>query len=240
MKIVNILIVCIISFFITCQPQPLASTPLVMEEFDYRLSWLGLEVGSAKLQISRDDKAVKIFSQALSSEWVSKIYRVKNTLESTIASDGYPVYHKLKLSQGKQRRDREVFFDKKAGTIKSIDKKNNKEHTYKPAKKYYDPLSGFHELRQRDIVVGVTEVIPIFDKEKFYEAYIEVLRKERIKTDYGHFDTVLIHPVLETGGFLVTKADVLIWLTDDKKKIPVKVRAKIKAGTVTAYLKGGY
>lgn len=236
----RILIICFFNFLIFCQPLPLASTPLIMEELDYTLSWLGMEVGSAKLQISRDDNNINIFSQALSSDWVSKIYRVENTFESILNSEGYPVHHKLKLSQGKHRRDREVFFDVKTGTVKSIDKKKNKIHTYKKTKKYYDPLSGFYELRQRDLVVGTTEVIPIFDKEKFYNAYVEVLRKERIKTDYGYFDTLVIHPVLKTGGFLVTKADVLIWLTDDKTKIPVKVRAKIKVGTVTAYLKGGH
>jgi hypothetical protein len=239
-EISKVLIIGAISFFIICQPSPLASTPLVTEMFDYTLSWVGMEVGSAKLQISCDDRGIKIFSQALANDWVSKIYRVNNVIDSTLNSEGYPIHYTLKLNQGKQTRDREVFFDHKKGLIKSIDKKKNQKNIFRMTKKCYDPLSAFYELRQRDIAVGTTEVIPIFDNEKFYQAHVEILRKERIETDYGQFETIVVHPRLEAGGFFVTKADVLIWLTNDEKKIPVKVRAKIVLGTVTAYLKGGH
>ena len=240
-KVITILF---IVFFIICQsptiaPNPLASSiPFVMEMLDYTLYWGGVEVGSAKFQVSRDDKGLKILSIVLSNELVSTFYKVENIIQSALNSEGYPLYYKLKLNQGKRTRDREVFFDYKNELVRSIDKERNKERTYKMTKKYHDPLSGLFELRRRDIAVGTTEVIPFFDKKRFYEAHVEVLRKERIETDYSQFDTIVVHPRLKSEGIFTSKSDILIWLTDDEEKIPVKIEAKIKIGTITAYLKG--
>jgi hypothetical protein len=234
----KLILVSFMYFFLLCLPSALLSEPLIMEQLDYTLSWMGIEVGKASLQLSHNNDGVKIVSIALSNNWISKFYKVENFIQSTLNSEGYPVRYKLKLHQGKRTRDREVFFDYKSKIIKSIDKEKNKVRTYKMAKKYYDPLSGLYELRQRDITVGTTELISIFDKKRFYEAHVKILRRERIETSYGQFDTIVVHPLLESEGIFTAKADILIWLTDNEKKIPVKIRAKVKVGTVVAYLKG--
>jgi hypothetical protein len=48
---------------------------------------------------------------------------------------------------------------------------------------------------------------------------------------------VVVKPVLKSEGLFHHKGDILVWLTDDEKKIPVKVETKVPIGTVRAELK---
>jgi hypothetical protein len=45
-----------------------------------------------------------------------------------------------------------------------------------------------------------------------------------------------VHPILKTEGFFGRSGEVLVWLTDDEKKVPVKMEAEIPLGKVTAEL----
>ena len=41
---------------------------------------------------------------------------------------------------------------------------------------------------------------------------------------------------VELGGVLEKKGDVYIWLTDDEKRIPVLIKAKVVIGSLTMVL----
>jgi len=68
---------------------------------------------------------------------------------------------------------------------------------------------------------------------------VQVLRREKVKTKLGEFDTVVIKPLMKSEGIFNRKGDVYIWLTDDKKRIPVKLESKVAIGSITATLVGG-
>jgi len=50
---------------------------------------------------------------------------------------------------------------------------------------------------------------------------VQVVKKEEIETGFGTFKTILIRPVLQSEGIFSRKGDILIWLTDDAKRLPV-------------------
>jgi hypothetical protein len=81
--------------------------------------------------------------------------------------------------------------------------------------------------------------IDIFDSEKLYKAEVRVLKKEVLETPAGKFNTVLIKPIVKSEGIFFGKGDILIWLTDDSRRIPVKLKTKIPFGSVKAILVGG-
>jgi hypothetical protein len=68
---------------------------------------------------------------------------------------------------------------------------------------------------------------------------VQVLKKERVSVPAGTFDTVVVKPILKSEGIFLRKGDVYIWLTDDDKKIPVKMKSKVKVGAINAVLVGG-
>ncbi|MBI5756229.1 MAG: DUF3108 domain-containing protein, partial [Nitrospirae bacterium] len=52
----------------------------------------------------------------------------------------------------------------------------------------------------------------------------------------GVFNTIQIKPILKFEGIFQRKGDVYIWLTDDNRKMPVKMRSKILIGSISADL----
>ena len=54
-----------------------------------------------------------------------------------------------------------------------------------------------------------------------------------------HADTisaVIVEPLVQEGGLFKHEGNIVIWLTDDQLKMPVKVRTKIIIGYVEAKL----
>jgi hypothetical protein len=68
---------------------------------------------------------------------------------------------------------------------------------------------------------------------------VQVLKKERIKTVLGEVNTILINPLLKNEGIFERKGAIFIWLTDDERRIPVKMKTKVAIGSITATLVGG-
>jgi hypothetical protein len=46
----------------------------------------------------------------------------------------------------------------------------------------------------------------------------------------------MIEPLVQEGGLFKSDGQILIWVTDDARKMPVKVATKIPIGYVTAEL----
>jgi hypothetical protein len=76
----------------------------------------------------------------------------------------------------------------------------------------------------------------VFDNEKVYDLEVQVLRKERITVPAGTFDTVLIKPLLQSEGIFSRKGPIYTWLTDDRRRIPVRIKTSVVVGSLTAEL----
>jgi hypothetical protein len=54
--------------------------------------------------------------------------------------------------------------------------------------------------------------------------------------DAGTFKCIVIEPMVTEGGLFKSEGNILVWLSDDDRKIPVKVATKIPIGYVEAKL----
>ena len=64
-----------------------------------------------------------------------------------------------------------------------------------------------------------------------------MLRRELADTPLGRVQTVVLKPVTKYQGVLKSQGDSFLWLTDDDRRYPVRLEAKVKVGTVVAELK---
>jgi hypothetical protein len=100
----------------------------------------------------------------------------------------------------------------------------------------FDSLSCFAYARTKQLEPGVKFSIDIYDGKELHPAVVTVLRRETVKTAAGEFKTVVVHPKLKTGGIFDKTGDLLIWMTDDARHLPVKMVSKVRIGSVTAEL----
>jgi hypothetical protein len=57
-----------------------------------------------------------------------------------------------------------------------------------------------------------------------------------VKTPAGQFDCVVIEPFLKAGGIFKNKGRLVIWLTDDDRRIPVLMKSKVAIGSIRVVL----
>ncbi|MBK7891972.1 MAG: DUF3108 domain-containing protein [Bdellovibrionales bacterium] len=65
---------------------------------------------------------------------------------------------------------------------------------------------------------------------------MEVLRREKLKTSVGELNTVVLRPSAEKNGEKKDIGNNLFWLTDDERKLMVRMESKIKLGTIVGSL----
>ena len=159
--------------------------------------------------------------------------------ELTPSLIGLPVNFRMTVREGSHRRDKETIFDHANHQVTSIDHIRNRKKTFQIGENTQDPLSSFYYIRTLPYEVGKSVYVDIFDNNKIWNVEVQVLRKEKIKTKLGEFNTVVIKPLMKSEGIFNRKGDIYIWLTDDLKRIPVKVQTKVPVGSITATLVGG-
>jgi hypothetical protein len=100
-----------------------------------------------------------------------------------------------------------------------------------------DVVSGFYFLRNQDLEVGNLLQLNLFDSNEYLPTKVEVLRRERIGLSGSReVDTLVLHPLFKTAGFFRRTGDIMIWLTDDRFRVPVRMETTILLGKVTANL----
>jgi hypothetical protein len=212
------------------------------QRFHYEISWGFLHVGRSTMEVTpTEDGQVSIFTGAWSNSKLSRIYPVEDVARSIVESAAHPLAlnYTLVTREGRHRKDRELIFDREAGSVTFFDHIENTETPYEIPAEVFDPLGAFQYTRMNTLVVGRSVFVPMFDSKRFYELEVRVLRRERVTVDAGTFDAIVIQPVMQSEGVFSSSGAIYIWISDDLRRIPVKVEAKVFIGSVRAELTGG-
>lgn len=212
----------------------------VPERLEFDLSWIGIHAGKAVLTVEKIDGKFFIKSRVDSADYISVFYKVEDTVQSIVDGSGevfgYPDNYRMKIREGRHRRDKEVVFDRKQRKALFMDHRKNEKKEFDLTGDMYDPLSAFYSVRTMDLQVGTPVSVPVFDSKKMWTVEVEVIRKEKVEVPAGKFDTIMIKPKLQSEGIFKKSGDIFIWLTDDERKIPVLVKTEAPIGHIIGEL----
>ncbi len=215
----------------------------VGDKLTFEISYFGAVGGTAKLTVVDIQKvngrdAYHIVSVAKTTKLFSRFYYVRDVIETFIdTKDFYSVGMKIDQHEGKSKKKSEVIFDHKNSKAIII-KENNRKVVYDIVNGVQDSLSSLFYVRLNDLEVGKDLVFDTYASRKNWQLVVKVLKKERIKVKAGTFNTIKVKPLLKYNDVFINKGDVFIWLTDDERKIPVKMKSKIVIGSITSELIG--
>lgn len=217
----------------------------IPEKLVYDLTWTGIKAGTATLEFVSEGDKIKIISTARSADWISAFYTVEDRVESTLTNTGQrqgwaqPVSCRMKIREGKHRRNKEVIFDPPKNKATYFDYLKNEKKEFQLPSPAFDPISSFYYVRTLKLAVGEPLYVTVFDNKKVWNVEVQVLRREKVFLPSGTFNTIVIKPLLKSEGIFSRKGDIFIWLTDDAKHIPVKMQTKAPVGSITATLVQG-
>jgi hypothetical protein len=239
----QITILAFVIFYSVIVPSWVNADPRIPEKLLFNVYWLGIKAGSASLEMEDTPDGMTITSRANSADFISIFYKVEDMAQSVLYPDGYPAMYVVKIREGRHRRNKASFFsfdvEGKKQKVIFNNVLDNERVEFSLDKKAYDPLSAFYEIRKRNLIVGKSEYIEVFDNKKLWNVEVQVLGKEVINTPAGKMNTIMIKPILKSEGIFLKKGDFFIWLTDDEEKVPVMVKGKAPIGSITAKLVEG-
>ena len=210
------------------------------ETLVYTVGWGPFNAGYVVLttRYNKETGTVTLGGKALSNNFISAFYRMRDYVISTMDEKGlYPLFFEQHLREGKKYKSNEyILFDNIAGKVHVQSRKKFK--TVEAPKFTYDYLSVLHLLRfARAIAPGDTFSEKLFIHSKVHSIRFSVKTSKPKKVEAGTFPCILLKPKLAGEGRAFNKRDKLeIWLSDDKRRIPVAIRSKIKFGAINARL----
>jgi hypothetical protein len=85
--------------------------------------------------------------------------------------------------------------------------------------------------------VGKTYRYQRYFKKELNPVTIKVVKREKLELPDGKEATcVILNPVVGEDGLFAPRSKAMLWLTDDSRRVPVQIRAKLPFGTVTLRL----
>jgi len=216
------------------------------EVLSFHVEWRFIHAGDAKLTWGasnggdRRGWAAKLHLE--SAGLVSRLFKVDNDYSSW-ANEGLCVANSmLKANEGSRRRETTVTFDgarrKARYTERDLSKNltTSQETDIQPCER--DVIGALYQLRAQRLEPGRSVEIPVSDGKRAAMVKVEAQERETVKTDYGTYKTIRYEAFLFNNVLYRRRGRLLIWLTDDDRRLPVQVRVRLPfyIGTVTLQL----
>ena len=191
------------------------------EVLTYSVKIKGLPAGTQVTEVVEktmlaDQPVYRFKSERQTGSLLGKLYHFYDQTESYVTTDQlYPLKYVKDLEEQKRRWHVEVDFEHGRGTAQYTKNKENK--TLHIPIGTQDDLSMLYFLRSKELQVGHTYGFPVIVKDKCEHVTLEVRRREVIKTKaLGRVETLVLR----------TSHGYLMWLTNDERRIPVKIEAQ--------------
>jgi hypothetical protein len=170
----------------------------------------------------------------------------KERVESVVEPLSFTVQRtNIHDEQGKRIRTTETTFDSSKGKMLWTQRDPNNP-TREPRQiitdfsgQLQDVLSAIYFIRTQPLQVGKSFEMFIGDGGRVYKVPVHVVEKKRMKTILGRLDVVRIVPELFGADRIVDgeKGEFSLWLTDDRRRVPVIAKLKTDYGTFDIKLK---
>jgi len=214
------------------------------ERLTYCIKWGYIPAGHSWLEVlpneTRNKEAVFHFQlRATTNSFVSKFYKVDDHIHSYVSiSENRTVHYTKRVREGRTRRDIIVQFNWNNQTAQYSNFNKPKPPVSIPGHTF-DPLSAFYYVRLfvPDKTKGVSASVT--DGKKCVSGNVRYIKKEQISVPLGTFDTWLIEPDIKDVGGVFEKshnAKIQIWVTNDDRRIPVRLKSKVIVGSFYAEL----
>ncbi len=184
--------------------------------------------------INGSRRCLKIEFTVTSKPFFDLVYKVRDRYESIIDSEGlFPWRFEQHIREGGYTRDFTADFDQH----RHVAMTSEGDHPVPPY--VHDIMSAFYFARTIDytnFAVGQKIHLQNFYKDSTYELDVRFKGRQDIEVEAGKFKCVVVEPLAREGGLFKSDGKVYVWLTDDDRKMPVRVSSKIAIGSINSDL----
>jgi hypothetical protein len=214
------------------------------ERLVYSVSWFSIRAGTAVMEVGEAPpihgrSAYRLITTAKTTDFVSAFYPVDSRAESVLDSgELLPQRMVFRRREGKRKNDFDVTFYHGEGKVYSI--KDGIADTLPIPQGTQDGISCLYYLRSLPALVpGSSVFMNVHHDKKNYRLEVRVEGIEKLKAPWGEVETLRILAVMPFQGIFLNEGNIRVWVTNDVRRIPILMRAKVVVGAVTATLIDG-
>jgi hypothetical protein len=210
---------------------------VVGEKLTFSVRYGMIRAGEATMEIAgidtiRGRPCYHIISKAKSNTVFDAIYKVRDRVESWMDVDFlFSRQYRKRLREGSYRADQEIEMDQEHGYARYQDGR-----VFEMTARAHDVLSAFYFVRTQPLEPGQEFNLESHVDRKNVPLRVRVHKRERIESPAGTFDCIVVEPMLRTPGLFKHEGSLTIWLTDDRRRMPVLMKSKIPVGSISVIL----
>ncbi|GEM_PF-1999309 len=227
--------------------RPLVDPFKPSEKITYDLGYMGVNAGHMTLELKpfvmvNGRKHYHFMGRIWTNSFFSSIYTVEDSVSSMIDYETLlPSVFKLHVKESTQIREARLFIDWKNLLASYWEKRvtekegtTEKKQSWKVLPYSQDVFSSVFYFRVFDWKLNDKRSFRVADEEKNQIYVGEVLRQETVTVPAGRFDSFVIIPKVQLQGHFKPNGDILVWVSNDSRRIILKITAKVAFGSVTA------
>ncbi|WP_428065543.1 DUF3108 domain-containing protein [Candidatus Proelusimicrobium volucris] len=217
------------------------------ETLKYNIGWSFIVAGVAQLQTTRivdsnGTLAYELRADANSHSIIDALFKVRDINISWLditAKKSLGYWQSVR--EGKYARDEWLAFNYANNTYNNH--RQDRDGNIKTQKMTFegeevlDMLSALYYVRLQPLPEKGEIYFDIVNRQKQYPLKVTVLGKKKVKVKAGEFNCIVVEPQFSGEGIFTAKGKSLkVWLTDDERRLPVKMSVEVFIGSVTAEL----
>ena len=214
------------------------------EVLEFDVGWSSyLTAGNATVSVkekkpSYNSVAYYVVAEGRPTPLLSKLYTLYYKADTLL--DAYsllPQRGSLYVEEGKRHRMKTTTFNQPAKTAKyEVQTATRVEKDLSLPAFTQDALSALYVLRSIPMKAGEKFNMPVTDAGDIYKVQMQVGSVEPIKTGLGTINGLKIVPVVTiTKG--TPPRGLALWLSDDARRLPLKIEAQLAVGKFTVTLR---
>ncbi|MDO7171044.1 DUF3108 domain-containing protein [Mariniflexile sp. AS56] len=216
------------------------------EWFQFKMSYSGfLKAGNATLYVNETKLNNKDVYHVIGKGWTSGMikwfFKVKDRYESYFDKYTLLPYKFIRnIDEGGHTKDIEVDFDQKNNKAYVNDKKHKTQAVFDTKPNIQDMVSTYYYLRNKininTLKIGDEIRTDMFFDDENYGFKLQYLGTEVIETDFGMIETLKFRPYVMAGRVFKEEESLSLWVSKDKNKIPLRIKADLRVGSLRADL----
>ena len=168
-------------------------------------------------------------------------FKVEDYYESYFDEEtGLPYKFIRNINEGGYTKNIEIDFNHQEKTAVVNNKKIGEVSELEIKNGVQDLISSFYYLRnfypKDEIKVNESFDINMFFDFENYVFRLKYLGEEIINTKFGKIKCMKFRPIVQSGRVFEEQESVTLWVSDDKNRIPVRIKADILVGSIKADL----
>jgi Protein of unknown function (DUF3108) len=208
-------------------------------------------IGELKLSVSKPavpaaPELLELKADAVSKGFFPALFgiKVKDRFVSVVNQSDFGIHTSTKfLEEGKVRREQTSVINRDTGMVIYSDrdlasKKSVPKVKEKQSQSWLqDLLSTVYYVRTQPLKEGDIIPVPISDAGEVYNIEVVTGKREEIKTSSGRVNAIPLNAKVFDGRYIKRSGEMLVWVTDDPARIPLRAKIKTSGATVTVELK---